>query len=87
MGIADVDHLSEVSGTSIMSESNASLVRIAETLSIGKIRRHIFLCADQTNGRRVAIKVLPRSLAKDPGGRFPGAESMRAALGRFGPST
>ena len=32
-----------------MPESNESLIRIAENLSIGKIRRHIFLCADQTN--------------------------------------
>ena len=31
-----------------MPESNEALVRIAENLSIGKIRRHIFLCADQT---------------------------------------
>jgi (2Fe-2S) ferredoxin len=31
-----------------MSESRQALVHIAENLSIGKIRRHIFLCADQT---------------------------------------
>jgi (2Fe-2S) ferredoxin len=31
-----------------MSKSNEKLVRIAENLSIGKIRRHIFLCTDQS---------------------------------------
>jgi (2Fe-2S) ferredoxin len=31
-----------------MPESRETLVRIAENLSIGEIRRHIFLCADQT---------------------------------------
>ncbi|HTM48917.1 MAG TPA: hypothetical protein VL285_09565 [Bryobacteraceae bacterium] len=31
-----------------MPESKEDLVRIAENLGIGRIRRHIFLCADQT---------------------------------------
>lgn len=31
-----------------MSESSKRLAQIAANLQIGKIRRHIFLCADQT---------------------------------------
>ena len=40
-----------------MTESNETLVRIAENLGIGKIRRHIFLCADQTKPKCSPLEV------------------------------
>jgi (2Fe-2S) ferredoxin len=40
-----------------MPESKDNLVRIAGNLGIGKIRRHIFLCADQTKPKCAPLEV------------------------------